>query len=62
MDQVQGLAHSIGDPNMLGSVAEVVILMENHMITISKPTDIRYFLYVNTVVMNLNVVYQFLGL
>ena len=25
MDQVQGLANSISDPDMLGSVAEVVI-------------------------------------
>ena len=44
MDQVQELTHSKSDPNMLGSVAEVVILMENHAITMSKQTDIRYFL------------------
>lgn len=43
MDQVPGLADSIGDPDMLGSVAEVVILYEKHAFTMSKETDIRYF-------------------
>ena len=38
MDQVQGLASSIGDPFMFGSVAEAFILLGKHAMTMSKQT------------------------
>ena len=44
MDRVQVLAYSIGEPDMLGSVAKVVILYyRKHAIAVFKQTDIRYF-------------------
>ena len=41
MDQVQGLASSIGNPDMLSAVADVITLLEQHTINNSKQTDMN---------------------
>ena len=42
MDQVQGLASSIGNSDMLSAVADATTLLEQHTIKHSKQTDIQH--------------------
>ena len=39
IDQDQGIANSIDNPDMLGPVAKVVTLLEKHVMTMCKQTQ-----------------------